>query len=533
MARTTRRDVHRVSPTIARVDRRIWPLAASLLYIVLGLVYEFRWGPIVRHIPSSWIEPGDLMSDYGTAIQFAQGHFSNVYAPGRGFLSYPGLLVALYPLAAINNAFHGMWINIKVNNALVAHPETFIAPHLPSGFWYQGNLGPSTTHGVEQVIQAQAYPFLIFLALLYSCFALFACDALAERLGVEKTRRAFLAVAEAVVLWNVTIIFGHPEDAIAVGFAIYALIFVFDERFVGAAWLFGLALAFQPLAIVTLPILLAMAGRKRAVAMVLRGVVPAAVVTAPPLFASIHNTLHALISQPTFPKVSSAHTTPWTFLAPKLGGKGKGTSVGGGLPRIAVLALAVFFGWWARRWREKPEMMAWALAAAFGIRVYFETVMYSYYVWPVLAVALAVAARGSWRRFGIAITLAILTTVIGQWHLPWAEWWLIDIAGVTGVLVAASRPQPLEPAFVAARGKTRSDRSSRSPGAKGRQARPDRSLGPKPVPKKTVPARGRQPAAAQGATKSARATAARTRGTNPQPKKGAANSAKKRGSNGR
>ena len=143
----------------ARLDRRIWPLAVSVLYVVLGLVYEFRWGPVVRHVPSAWIAPGDLMSDYGTAIQFAQGHFSNVYAPGRGFLSYPGLLVALFPLAVMNNVFHGLWINIKVNNVLAPHPEVFIAPHLPSGFWYQGNLGPTTTHGVEQVIQASAYPY--------------------------------------------------------------------------------------------------------------------------------------------------------------------------------------------------------------------------------------------------------------------------------------------------------------------------------------------------------------------------------------
>ncbi len=532
MSRTTRRDVRPAGPVMARLDRRIWPLAVSVVYVVLGLAYEFRWGPVVRHVPSSWIAPGDLMSDYGTAIQFAQGHFSNVYAPGRGFLSYPGLLVALFPLAAMNNVFHGLWINIKVNNVLVPHPEVFIAPHLPSGFWYQGNLGPTTTHGVEQVIQASAYPYLIFLTLAYSCFALFACDALAERLQVPRTRRAVLAIAEAVVLWNVTIIFGHPEDAIAVAFAIYALIFAFDERFVGAAWLFGLALAFQPLAIVTLPILLVMAGRRRALGMVVRGIVPAAVVTAPPLFASFHNTVHALVSQPTFPEVSRAHRTPWTFLAPKLGGTGKGTKVGGGLPRIAVLVLAAAFGWWAGRWRQKPEMMAWALALAFGLRVYLETVMYSYYVWPVLAIALAVAARGSRRRFGIAVTLAVLTTVVGQWHMPWAEWWLIDVAGVTGLLVAASRPQPLVPAVPAVSAKTRSDRSGRSADASRHQVGPDRSQGSKQAAKKTVSARGRPPAGAQGRTKSPKVTAG-TPGTNAQAKKRAANAAKKRGSPGR
>jgi hypothetical protein len=176
-------------------------------------------------------------------------------------------------------------------------------------------------------------------------------------------------------------------------------------------------------------------------------------------------------------------------------------------------------------------MLAWALALAFGLRVYLETVMYSYYVWPVLAIALAVAARGSRRRFGIAVILAVLTTVIGQWHMPWAEWWLIDVAGITGLLVAASRPQPLVPAVPAVRAKTRSDRSGGSAGARRQQAGPDRSQGSKPAAKKTVAARGRPPAAAaQGRTKSAKVTA-RTPGTN-QAKKGAANAAKKRGPTG-
>jgi hypothetical protein len=500
MAQTTRRVVRPVSPVISRVDRRIWPLAVSFLYVALGLAYEFRWGPVVRHTPSLWIAPGDLLSDYGTAVQFATGHFGNVYQPGRGFLSYPGLLVALAPLAALNNNFHGSWIDIKVHGVAVAHPQVFVAPHLPSGFWYQGNLGPNLAHGTEQVIQAQAYPFLIFLALVYSCFALFACDALAERLQVPRTRRAVLALAEAVVLWNVTIIFGHPEDAVAVAFAVYALIFAMDERFTGAAWLFGLALAFQPLALVTFPVLLAVAGRKRALGMAIRGVVPAAVVTAPPLLASFHDTVHALVTQPTFPDVSSAHQTPWTFLAPKLGGTGKGTRVGGGLPRIAVLALAAAFGWLSRRFRGRPEMIAWALAVALSIRVYLETVMYSYYVWPALAVALVVAARATRWRFMAAVALAILTTVIGQWHLPWVAWWIIDVCGITGLLAAASRPEPV-PAAPAASKRT----SGRSSGPGPNRTRPATTTSPN--------GRGRQPVAASArpnGTKSGQAARART-----------------------
>ena len=42
-------------------------------------------------------------------------------------------------------------------------------------------------------------------------------------------------------------IWGHPEDAVAVGFALYALVFALDGRWTGAGWLFGAALATQPL----------------------------------------------------------------------------------------------------------------------------------------------------------------------------------------------------------------------------------------------------------------------------------------------
>ncbi len=521
MARTTRRNVKPVNPAIARVDRRIWPLAISIAYIILGLAYEFRWGPVVRHVPSSWIAPGDLLSDYGTAIQFAQGHFSNVYAPGRGFLSYPGLLVALAPLALLNGSFQGHWINVKVNGVVAAHPQVFVAPNLPSGFWYQGNLGPTTTHGIVQTIQPQAYPFLIFLTLFYSCFALFACDALAERLQVAKSRRAVLAVTEAVVLWNVTIIFGHPEDAVAVAFAIYALIFAMDERFVGAAWLFGLALAFQPLALVTFPVLLAIAGRKRALGMAVRGVVPAAVVTAPPLVGSIHNTLHALITQPTFPDVSSAHQTPWTFLAPKLGGTGKGTSVGGGLPRITVVVAAAAWGWWSRRFKDRPEMLVWAVAVALSIRVYLETVMYSYYVWPVLAVALVVAARATRWRFAAAISLAVLTTVIGQWHMGWVPWWIIDICGITGLLVVASRPEPVPAGPVVAK-----RASKRTSVPRRTETSPVKSTSARPRGREPVAASAKASGPKKAQTARTNTPAKKTQNGREAPKKGSATQAR-------
>jgi hypothetical protein len=289
-----------------------------------------------------------------------------------------------------------------------------------------------------------------------------------------------LLVAEAVILWNVTVFWGHPEDPVAVALAIYALIFAMDERFTGAGWLFGAALAFQPLVVVMFPVLLFLGGKDRALGLIVRGVVPAAALTVGPLVANFHDTVHALVTQPTFPSNTySNHQTPWTFLAQKQGGS---RAVGAGPMRIAVLALAIGVGWWARRWRHRPEMLAWAVAVTLALRLCFEVTMTDYYIWPALAVGLVVAARCSQFRFAVAIAVAILTTVVAQWHLGWLLWWSIDVAGVAVLLAVTSRPAPLVPAAkqgsqrrratVAVQGSARSGAPSAMTGATGRTRSP-------------------------------------------------------------
>ena len=279
-----------------------------------------------------------------------------------------------------------------------------------------------------------------------SCSALFACDALAERLQVTRARRVVLGLTEAALLWPVIVLWGHPEDALAVALLVYSLWFALDERFGWAGWLFGAAVAVQPFVIVVFPILVVLGGRSRVLGLVLRGGLPAAAVTAGPLAAEFHSTVHNIVSQPALPDIKGTHQTPWTFLAPKLGGKGSSTTVGGGPTRVVALAMAAALGWWARRWRQRPEMLVWAAALALALRCYTESVMIAYYVWPALAIGLIVAARGSRLRFGASIALAIAVTIIAQWQLELFQWWLIDVGGVTAVLVVAAWPTPLEPA---------------------------------------------------------------------------------------
>ena len=419
-----------------RIERRIWPTGISTLFVTLGLLYTFRWGPDVGHVPSLWIEPSDLAQTFRAAAELAHGHLSSIYQPGPAgtFVDYPGVLIALAPLGALSNVFHGSAVAIIANHLLLAHPS--VIPIYPGSQLAESGTSPE---GVTYVNHDQAFIGLDIVAMMLSCMALFACDALTQRLQVSQPRRIVVCAVVAVLLWNVTVLFGHPEDAVAVAFAVYAFVFALNGRFAGAGWLFGVALMFQPLVLLMLPVLLAMAGRRYALGMTIRSVLTAA---APVLFilvANVRATLRALIDQPTSPSVN--HLTPWTALSPHL----SGGLVAAGPVRILGLLFAIGLGVWVyRRWLGRPELLAWSCSLALALRVYTESVMTPYYASAAMVVGVAVAARCSARRFGIAIALAITTTVVAQWRLGWFPWWAIQVVGLTALLAVASAPVPLQ-----------------------------------------------------------------------------------------
>ncbi len=425
---------------VQRLDRRIWPLGVSIAYVVLGLVYFFRWGPIGQHTPSVWISPTDLWFTYFASSQFAHGHFGAIYSSSANFVEFPGILIALAPLGALSNAFHTPLFEVTKTQTLPALHFAASAPNIPflnaEEFHFQGNVYVSHP---QWVVAVDPY------VLLLSCTALFACDALAERLQVSRQRRVVLSVVEAALLWNVVVWWGHPEDAVAVAFAVYALIFALDKRFVGAGWLFGAAVVFQPLVLLMLPVLLAMAGRRSGLGMAIRSLLPAGALLLVPLIANFRATLHTLVDQPSSPNFD--HATPWTALSPSLGGQGQLLKVAAGPVRILAVLLAVGLGIWVfKRWLGRPELLAWGCVLALALRSYTESVMTDYYAWAALAVGVVVAGRCSRIRFEVAIVLALATTLLAQWKLGWLPWWSIQIAGLTALLVVCSQPKPLVPA---------------------------------------------------------------------------------------
>jgi hypothetical protein len=385
---------------VSRLRRRAWPLAVTAAFVVTGMAFSLFWGPVVQHHPF-WLTSGDLWSTYRTAHYVGWGDLGGIYGAGTALVTLPGILLALAPVAMVTGAL-GLTESFP---KFLPHPSAWLV------------LDP--------------------YVLLLSAVALFACDALAERLGVSRARRAVLCLVEAGLLWNVAVIWGHPEDPVAVGLALYALVFALDGRWTGAGWLFGAALVTQPLVLLMFPVLLALGGRRQIVGLAARGAVPVVALVLTPLISQFHATTHALLDQPNFPHID--HATPWTALAPVLGGTGRAFSVAAGPGRVVALILACCLGWWARRWRQRPDLIVWAAAMGLALRCFTESVMVAFYVWPALAVGLVIAARLGRGRLAVAGAVALFTTAAAQWRLGELPWWAIVTAGIAIVLAVGVR----------------------------------------------------------------------------------------------
>ncbi len=386
----------------AAARRRRWPLVATVCTVVAGMGYTLLF-PDRVHGVSFWRTPGDIWSTLRGAHWVAWGGLGSVYGVGTGLVTFPGVLLLLAPVAALCSAL----------GASESFP--FPVPH-PTAWLV---LGP-----VEIVV---------------SSVALFACDALAQRLGVGPGRRFSLCVAEAAALWNVDVVWGHPEDALALGLVLYGLCAALGGRWRAAGWLAGAAVAVQPLVLVALPIVGGLGGWRRLGGLALRATAPAAAVLATPLLAQPRATLHVLVDQPNFPNVD--HVTPFTALAPRLGGHGMDVAVAAGPGRVVALALACLLGVVVWRRRPSPAGVVWAVALALSLRCVTESVMVPFYLWPGIAVGLLAAARrGPW-RLAIAGVVGVAISTYGDFHLgPWWVWWSVVSLGLAGVLALGAPP---------------------------------------------------------------------------------------------
>lgn len=393
--------------------RRRFPLLATVLLLALGMATT-TWG---AHLVGgdSWSVPHDLWRTLVAAHRLSQLDVGGLYTPPTALITFPGAAVLLLPIVLVVD---GTGIGLVFQSPTNPEPPAWLL----------------------------AGPYQI----LVSATVLFAADSIAERWAAGPRDRAVLAAAGGVALWSVSVRWGHPEDAVAVALLLWAILALTDARLNRAAWLIGAAVAVQPLVLLALPVTLAVVERRRLVGFLVRAAAPATALVGVALAANGRATWRALTDQPNWPTSGSTHRTPWTVLAPDIGGGAVAAGPGRVLAIVLAGGCALVVG---RRWSatrtggrfgapELPELLWW-VALSFAFRCAFESVMVAYYLWPVVAVALVAAAAHRARLLHTAAVAVVLIAVSEfEWRGPWA-WWSTVVTGSVLMLIAA-RPRRVD-----------------------------------------------------------------------------------------
>jgi hypothetical protein len=328
---------------------------------------------------------------------------------------------------------HGDLARIYVNDGALTSPPAFeialapvmalgqllgLSPHLhrsgePLSMWFV--LGPAAVFAGSTV--------------------LFALDAVARTWRFSDRSRMAIALVGALGVANVVGGWGHPEDCVSLAFVIWAALVVERSGTAGApkaAVLLGIALAFQPLAILGVAPVLARLPLRDLARLWWRLLVPSLIVLSLPLVAETHQTLFVLVHQPFLPAANSR--TPLTPLAPQIG---PGLD-GGGPTRLVATLLSASLAFAVCRRRQDLATVLTMTAVAFYVRILFETELNWYYVWPVPALCLLLAMRRSWQRFSVC-SAALVASILITPHAarsPW-PWWPTLMATLTLILLSA------------------------------------------------------------------------------------------------
>lgn len=408
-----------------RTHRHVFIVVSG--FIAISALFDVAY-PIVRGNDHMWFQAVDLVRWLRASQYIVWGWIGGVYTSGTGVLSLPGLALVLTPVAWLTNVMH------------LTESFPFVLKH------------PSS------------WPPLYLYALCMSAIPLVSLDSLALRLGYRKSTRIWLTVGEALLLWQVIAWYGHPEDALALGFAIWAVLASKSEKYEKSGWLMGVGLCFQPLVIVIVPILWSQFPDTKRKMFILRSALFPAVLVGTFLASNPHGTWLALHEQLSSPQVN--HATPWAYIASKSGrqvaykpatrvvvnGSARSSleyfravraprSIQQGFSNLLIVFTAGCIGLWLS-WKKvalRLAMLVWIAALALSIRTVFEPVMISYYFWPYSALALVVLAgtRRRWAFSGFA--LMIVQIFLGFVRVnPWI-WWTPQLLLSAAVLTIAWR----------------------------------------------------------------------------------------------
>jgi hypothetical protein len=381
-----------ISGPLAWVSRHRYPLIG--LAAMIGFFYIFTTAF------SGWYIPNDVWSAWQGAQFVDHGWYGAMYKVMPTIAEFPAFPIVLAPFKALSDAFG-----------------------LTSGF---------VLVGVE-ISPARAGAWLLYgpVCLAVASVVVFAGDALAIALGATRVRRMLIAAGLTALAFYTAIWWGHPEDLAATGFLLYGLLALRNGRPRAAGWLTGVALAFNPLVILAVPVLLARLSKATWKQFVLRMLAIPVALLLPLILTDPRATWNAIGEQQN--SLLNRHT-----IFASLGHHvGNAIVYAGPIRSIVVVLVAVAAFLLARRRGD----LAWATAiigAALLCRQVGEPVLNPYYLVPGIAVlGIVMAARHPAARAAIGTATAFLLLLVSTLTpAPWLYSLLVAAGSVAFAWVA-------------------------------------------------------------------------------------------------
>jgi hypothetical protein len=386
------------------LDTRSVPVMVTVWLVAGSVVYSLVWSAFAHH---KWQVYTDLWNSAGMALAVGQLHFSAVYAFPSQIDSPPGFEYLLAPFMVLGHAV---------------------------------GLRTTITHGGGFMVYGL---LLVPLATLMAASVLFALDAIARYWRFSDRQRTLLSAVAGLSVLSDVVFWGHPEDCIALALVLWAALAAARNEPLGvprAGWLLGVAVAFQPLALLAVAPVVARYGWRDLWRSAWRVALPSVLLLAPELLTSARVTLHRVVDQPYFPADESS--TPFGHFARALG---HGMYSGGTLRLVSTLA-AMILGYVACRRRHELPTVFFVMSLAFTLRVLLESELLGFYFLPVVALCLLLTIRRSWSLFGVCAAASVACLILGNRRAHDILFWWPAIMATTlfmvGLAAASLRATP-------------------------------------------------------------------------------------------
>jgi hypothetical protein len=354
--------------TVAAVRRRWLALAVSAVAVVGAMAFSMVDASLL-HGSGQWYESSfnDFWRNWADSIYLTHaGGYAHLYRLDNTLETAPAMQVVMAPIARLAAGLH------------FPNPNPVL---YPQAYWVAGPI------------------FLAFMAL-----PICGGDRWLAHMGVTDIRRRLAVLGTMGITLPVIALFGHSEDLVALGAMLYGLAAAFEGRRRATGWWIGVALAFQPFAILAVPIALVLLKRRDWFGAVVPMVMLPLAFLVVPLVGDFSLTVHQLVHQGVYDDVG--YISPTWNLDPGVGAFVRALIALAAIP--AALTLRRFL---PRSSEDAANAIVWTVAVLFALRV-FEPELLPYFMAPALALLVVSAARHSPWRLAAACLLAV-----------WLNWW--------------------------------------------------------------------------------------------------------------